>query len=97
LIPIHRRYVAQKTYSTPTPSFSLGSIRRQPGLANSAETRPSAATSLPFRHTPTFFTPRQPVCVERAKAQSAEAVQIQDSNRVRVLEFIRANPGTHLR
>jgi len=24
-------------------------------------------------------------------------VQIQDTNRVRILEFIRANPGTHLR
>jgi len=35
--------------------------------------------------------------VERAKAQSAEVVQIQDSNRVRILEFIKANPGTHLR
>ena len=34
---------------------------------------------------------------ERAKAQSAEVVQILDSNRVRILEFIRANPGTHLR
>jgi len=35
--------------------------------------------------------------VERAKAQSAEVVQIQDSNRVRILQFIKANPGTHLR
>jgi predicted transcriptional regulator len=35
--------------------------------------------------------------VERANAQSTEAVQIQDSNRVRILEFIKANPGTHLR
>jgi predicted transcriptional regulator len=35
--------------------------------------------------------------VERATAQSAEIVQIQDSNRVRILEFIKANPGTHLR
>jgi predicted transcriptional regulator len=35
--------------------------------------------------------------VERAKAQSAEVVQIHDSNRVRILEFIKANPGTHLR
>ncbi len=35
--------------------------------------------------------------MERAKAQSAEVVQIQDSNRVRILEFIKANPGTHLR
>jgi predicted transcriptional regulator len=35
--------------------------------------------------------------VERAKAQSAEVVQIQDSNRVRILEFIKANPGAHLR
>ena len=35
--------------------------------------------------------------MERAKAQSAEVVHIQDSNRVRILEFIKANPGTHLR
>jgi len=35
--------------------------------------------------------------VERAKAQSAEVVQIQDSNRVRILGFIKRNPGTHLR
>ena len=37
------------------------------------------------------------MCSERAKAQSAEVVQIQDSNRVRILEFIRMNPGAHLR
>ena len=35
--------------------------------------------------------------LERAKAQSAETVQIEDSNRVRILNFIKANPGTHLR
>jgi predicted transcriptional regulator len=35
--------------------------------------------------------------VERATAQSAEIVQIQDSNRIRILEFIKENPGTHLR
>jgi hypothetical protein len=35
--------------------------------------------------------------LERAKAQSAQVAQIQDSNRVRILEFIKANPGTHLR
>ena len=34
---------------------------------------------------------------ERAKAQSAETVQVQDSNRARILNFIKANPGTHLR
>jgi predicted transcriptional regulator len=37
------------------------------------------------------------VCTERAKAQSAEVVQVSDSNRVRILDFIKANPGTHLR
>jgi predicted transcriptional regulator len=37
------------------------------------------------------------VSVEHAKAQSAEAVQILDSNRICILEFIKANPGTHLR
>lgn len=35
--------------------------------------------------------------MERAKAQSAETVQVQDSNRARILNFIKANPGTHLR
>jgi predicted transcriptional regulator len=35
--------------------------------------------------------------VERATAQSTEVVQIHDSNRVRILDFIKANPGTHLR
>ena len=34
---------------------------------------------------------------ERAKAQSVETVQAQDSNRVRILTFIKTNPGTHLR
>lgn len=34
---------------------------------------------------------------ERAKAQSAETIRVQDSNRVRILHFIRENPGTHLR
>ena len=35
--------------------------------------------------------------MERAKAQAAEVVQIEDSKRVRILQFIKANPGTHLR
>jgi predicted transcriptional regulator len=35
--------------------------------------------------------------VERATAQSTEVVQIEDSNKVRILNFIKANPGTHLR
>jgi predicted transcriptional regulator len=35
--------------------------------------------------------------VERATAQSAEVVQIEDSKRIRILQFIRANPGSHLR
>lgn len=34
---------------------------------------------------------------ERATAQSAETVQAEYSNRVRILNFIKANPGTHLR
>jgi predicted transcriptional regulator len=34
---------------------------------------------------------------ERAAAQSAEVVQSEDSNRVRILNFIKANPGSHLR
>ena len=34
---------------------------------------------------------------ERATAQSAETVQVEYSNRVRILNFIKANPGTHLR
>lgn len=35
--------------------------------------------------------------MERAKAQATEVVQIEDSKRVRILVFIKANPGTHLR
>jgi predicted transcriptional regulator len=35
--------------------------------------------------------------VERAAAQSVELVQREDSKRVRILEFIKSNPGTHLR
>jgi len=35
--------------------------------------------------------------VERATAQSVEVVQIEHSKRVRILQFIKANPGTHLR
>jgi predicted transcriptional regulator len=34
---------------------------------------------------------------ERAAAQSVELVQREDSKRVRILEFIESNPGTHLR
>ena len=34
---------------------------------------------------------------ERATAQSVESVQVLDSNRVRIFNFIEANPGTHLR
>lgn len=35
--------------------------------------------------------------MERATAQSVEPVQIQGTNRIRILNFIQANPGTHLR
>lgn len=35
--------------------------------------------------------------MERTKAQAAEIVHIEDSKRVRILQFIKANPGTHLR
>ena len=34
---------------------------------------------------------------ESAAAQSVETVQVEYSNRVRILNFIKANPGTHLR
>ena len=34
--------------------------------------------------------------MERAKAQST-VMQVEDSKRVHILEFIKANPGTHLR
>ena len=34
---------------------------------------------------------------ERATAQSAETVQVEYSNRIRILNFIKANPGSHLR
>src|SRR5690348_14531106 len=37
------------------------------------------------------------IAVERAAAQSVELVQREDSKRVRILEFIKSNPGTHLR
>jgi len=37
------------------------------------------------------------VSAERAKAQATEVIQIGDSKRVRILQFIKANPGTHLR
>ena len=45
----------------------------------------------------TLLTPHRIVRAERATAQSAETVQAEEPNRVRILNFIKTNPGSHLR
>ena len=56
LVPVHRRNVAHKLYSNPTPSFSLDSIRRPPDLPHFFRNSARASTKLGFGHAPKHFS-----------------------------------------